>query len=56
MEARVSGGGFRRVPRAGRAQAADISESQKSQSPYHYWNYHPYDDRKGYKEGADPPS
>ena len=31
------------------AQAADISESQKSQSPYHYWNYHPHGDRQGYK-------
>src|SRR3989442_1974306 len=30
-------------------QAADISESQKAQSPYHYWNYHPHDDRTGYK-------
>ncbi len=30
-------------------QAADISESQKSESPYHYWNYHPYDDRRGYR-------
>src|SRR3989475_6022537 len=32
------------------AQAADISESQKSQAPYHYWNYHPHDDRQGDKE------
>ena len=31
------------------AQAADITESQKSQSPYHYWNYHPHDDRRGYQ-------
>jgi len=30
-------------------QAADITESQKSQSPYHYWNYHPHDDRRGYQ-------
>jgi ATP-dependent Lon protease len=30
-------------------QAADITESQKSQSPYHYWNYHPHDDRQGYQ-------
>ncbi len=30
-------------------QAADITESQKSMSPYHYWNYHPYDDRRGYQ-------
>jgi len=30
-------------------EGADISESQKAQSPYHYWNYHPHDDRKGYQ-------
>jgi ATP-dependent Lon protease len=30
-------------------QAADVTEAQKSQSPYHYWNYHPHDDRTGYK-------
>ena len=30
-------------------QAADITEAQKSASPYHYWNYHPYDDRRGYR-------
>ncbi len=30
-------------------QAADITESQKAQSPYHYWNYHPHDDRRGYQ-------
>lgn len=31
------------------AQAADITDSQKSTSPYHYWNYHPADDRRGYQ-------
>jgi ATP-dependent Lon protease len=30
-------------------QSADITEAQKAQSPYHYWNYHPFDDRKGYQ-------
>ena len=31
------------------AQGADITEAQKAQSPYHYWNYHPHDDRRGYQ-------
>jgi ATP-dependent Lon protease len=29
--------------------ASDISESQKSAAPYHYWNYHAHDDRAGYQ-------
>ncbi len=28
--------------------ATDLSDSQKSASPYHYWNYHVQDDRTGY--------
>jgi ATP-dependent Lon protease len=28
--------------------ATDISDAQKSQSPYHYWNYHVQDDKTGY--------
>jgi ATP-dependent Lon protease len=28
--------------------ATDISDSQKSQAPYHYWNYHVHDDKRGY--------
>ena len=30
-------------------QGADITEAQKAQSPYQYWNYHPQDDRRGYQ-------
>ncbi len=29
--------------------ARDLSESQKSSSPYNYWNYHPSDGREGYR-------
>jgi ATP-dependent Lon protease len=29
--------------------AKDISESQKSASPYNYWNYHPSEGMEGYK-------
>jgi ATP-dependent Lon protease len=28
--------------------AKDISTSEKESSPYHYWNYHVHDDRRGY--------
>ncbi|MFQ6060707.1 MAG: Lon-insertion domain-containing protein, partial [Thermoplasmata archaeon] len=28
--------------------ATDISDSQRSTTPYHYWNYHIHDDRRGY--------
>ncbi|MFQ5910722.1 MAG: Lon-insertion domain-containing protein, partial [Thermoplasmata archaeon] len=28
--------------------ASESSDSQKSASPYHYWNYHVHDDRRGY--------
>jgi ATP-dependent Lon protease len=29
--------------------ASESSDSQKSSSPYHYWNYHVQDDRTGYR-------
>ncbi len=28
--------------------ATDMSDSQKSMAPYHYWNYHVQDDKRGY--------
>lgn len=28
--------------------ATDVSDSQKSMTPYHYWNYHVQDDKRGY--------
>lgn len=28
--------------------ASESSDSQKTSSPYHYWNYHVYDDKRGY--------
>ncbi|MFQ5883758.1 MAG: Lon-insertion domain-containing protein, partial [Thermoplasmata archaeon] len=28
--------------------ATDVSDSQKSTAPYHYWNYHVQDDKRGY--------
>ncbi|HEQ78912.1 MAG TPA: Lon protease family protein [Euryarchaeota archaeon] len=28
--------------------ASDMTSAQKAESPYHYWNYNPYDDKKGY--------
>ncbi|UCD93246.1 MAG: ATP-binding protein [Methanobacteriota archaeon] len=28
--------------------ATDVSDSQKSTAPYHYWNYHEQDDKRGY--------
>ncbi len=31
-----------------KGMAVDMSQAQRSQSPYHYWNYSPYDDKKGY--------
>jgi ATP-dependent Lon protease len=27
----------------------DLSGAQKEMSPYHYWNTHPYDDKRGYE-------
>jgi len=28
--------------------SSDLSTSEKESSPYHYWNYHVHDDRRGY--------
>lgn len=28
--------------------ASDVSTSEKESSPYHYWNYHVHDDKRGY--------
>ena len=29
--------------------SSDISTSEKESSPYHYWNYHVHDDKRGYQ-------
>lgn len=29
--------------------ASETSDSQKSSSPYHFWNYHVHDDKRGYQ-------
>jgi ATP-dependent Lon protease len=29
--------------------STDISSSQKEMNPYHHWNQHPYDDKRGYE-------
>src|SRR5512136_1878023 len=29
--------------------SSDISTSEKESSPYHYWNYHVHDDKRGYE-------
>jgi ATP-dependent Lon protease len=29
--------------------STDLSGSQKENSPYHYWNAYPYDDKTGYE-------
>lgn len=29
--------------------ASETSDSQKSSSPYHFWNYHVHDDKRGYR-------
>lgn len=31
------------------AISSDISTSEKESSPYHYWNYHVHDDKRGYQ-------
>jgi len=31
------------------AVSSDISTSEKESSPYHYWNYHVHDDKRGYQ-------
>jgi ATP-dependent Lon protease len=29
--------------------SSDVSSSEKESSPYHYWNYHVHDDKRGYQ-------
>jgi ATP-dependent Lon protease len=29
--------------------SSDVSTSEKESSPYHYWNYHVHDDKRGYQ-------